>query len=325
MTTNYVRVLKNWTVEESLEHIRRRATNAETIQVIYVVDDEGRLIDELQITQLILALPSQTIDTLMDENFVALNALDDQEEAVRSLSKYDRVALPVVDSEGFLVGLVTVDDILDIAEEETTEDMQKMAAMQVLDDYYSQTSIFEMVKKRIGWLAVLFVGQILTATALDSYESVLASAVFLSIFIPMIISSGGNSGSQAATLIIRSLATNDLKVDDWLKVLRRESLSGGILGGIIGMLGFVVTLVWGIIFNDVFTNQIVYTAGVVSLSLFFVVLYGNLLGSMLPFILKRLGLDPAVTSAPFVSTLSDVVGILIYFSIAVTLLKGVFF
>jgi magnesium transporter len=182
-----------------------------------------------------------------------------------------------------------------------------------------------MVKKRIGWLAVLFVGQILTATALESYESVLASAVFLSIFIPMIISSGGNSGSQAATLIIRSLATNDLKVDDWLKVLRRESLSGGILGGIIGMLGFVVTLVWGIIFNEVFTNQIAYTAGVVSLSLFFVVLYGNLLGSMLPFILKRLGLDPAVTSAPFVSTLSDVVGILIYFSIAVTLLKGVFF
>jgi magnesium transporter len=325
MTTKYVRVLKNWTVEKSLEHIRRWATNAETIQVIYVVDEEERLIDELQITQLILALPSQTIDTLMDEHFVALNALDDQEEAVRSLSKYDRVALPVIDSEGFLVGLVTVDDILDIAEEETTEDMQKMAAMQALDDYYSETSVFEMVKKRIGWLAVLFVGQILTATALESYESVLASAVFLSIFIPMIISSGGNSGSQAATLIIRSLATSDLKMDDWLKVLRRESMSGGILGGIIGLLGFVVTLVWGSVFNDGFTNQIAYTAGVVSLSLFFVVLYGNLLGSMLPFVLKRFGLDPAVTSAPFVSTLSDVVGILIYFSIAVTLLKGVFF
>jgi magnesium transporter len=200
-----------------------------------------------------------------------------------------------------------------------------MAAMQALDDYYSETSVFEMVKKRIGWLAVLFVGQILTATALESYESVLASAVFLSIFIPMIISSGGNSGSQAATLIIRSLATSDLKMDDWLKVLRRESMSGGILGGIIGLLGFVVTLVWGSVFNDGFTNQIAYTAGVVSLSLFFVVLYGNLLGSMLPFVLKRFGLDPAVTSAPFVSTLSDVVGILIYFSIAVTLLKGVFF
>jgi magnesium transporter len=325
MTTKYVRVFKNWTVEQSLEHIRRWAKTAETINVIYVVDDEERLIDELQITQLILALPSQTIETLMDEHFVALSATEDQEEAVRSLQKYDRVALPVVDSEGVLVGLVTVDDILDVAEEETTEDMQKMAAMQALDDYYSETTIFEMVKKRIGWLAVLFIGQILTATALESYESVLTGAVFLSIFIPMIISSGGNSGSQAATLIIRSLATNDVKMSDWFSVFRRELLSGLILGGIIAVLGFGVTLFWGFAFNDGISKTLFYTAGAVSLSLLCVVLYGNLLGSMLPFGLQKLGLDPAVTSAPFVSTLSDVVGILIYFSIAVTLLKGVIF
>lgn len=325
MTTKYVRVMKNWTVDQGLDHIRKWAKDAETIQVIYVTDHEERLIDDLQLTQLILALPSQTIESLMDENFLALNALDDREEAVRQLAKYDRVALPVVDDEGYLVGLVTVDDVLDVAEEETTEDMQKMAAMQALDDYYSQTSVFEMIKKRIGWLAVLFIGQIFTATALESYSAVLSGAVFLSIFIPMIISSGGNSGSQAATLIIRSLATDDIRLTDWKLVFRRELLSGSILGLLIGFLGFFVTVFWGFIFADGLSNQVLYTATVVSLSLIGVVLYGNLLGSMLPFGLKKLGLDPAVTSAPFVSTLSDVVGILIYFSIAVSLLEGVFF
>lgn len=325
MTTKYVRIKKDWTVERSLEHIRKYAYNAETVNVIYVVDEKERLIDDLTLNQLILALPSQTIETIMDETFVALNVFEDQEEAVRQLAKYDRVALPVTDDDGVLLGIVTVDDIIDVAEEEATEDMHKMAGMEALDDDYSETSIFQMVKKRIGWLAVLFIGQILTASALNSYENVLASAVFLSIFIPMIISSGGNTGSQAATLIIRSLATEDLKLSEWLSVFRRELLSGMVLGVLIGILGFVITYTWGTLNNVGTPEETLYTGFVVGLSLIAVILYGNLLGSMLPFVLSRLGLDPAVTSAPFVSTLSDVVGILIYFSIAASLLKGIVF
>lgn len=325
MTTKYVRVKSDWTVDQSLDHIRRYAKDAETINVIYVVDEKEKLIDDLMLNQIILALPSQAIESLMDESFVALNVLDDQEDAVKALSKYDRLALPAVDSEGILVGIVTVDDIIDVAEEEATEDMQKMAGMEALDDDYSETSILEMVKKRIGWLAILFIGQIFTASALNSYETLLAKAVFLSAFIPMIISSGGNTGSQAATLVIRALATGDIRLTDWFMVFRREFLSGLVLGGLVGILGLMVTLVWGS-FNDMGTQtQLIYTSLAIGLSLICVVLYGNLLGSMLPFILSRLGLDPAVTSAPFVSTLSDVVGILIYFSIALSLLQGIVF
>lgn len=325
MTTKYVRVKSEWTVDQSLDHIRRYAKDAETINVIYVVDEKEKLIDDLMLNQLILALPSQAIESLMDETFVALSVLDDQEDAVKALSKYDRVALPVVDSEGILVGIVTVDDIIDVAEEEATEDMQKMAGMEALDDDYSETSIFEMVKKRIGWLAILFVGQIFTASALNSYETLLAQAVFLSAFIPMIISSGGNTGSQAATLVIRALATGDIRLADWFMVFRREFFSGLVLGVLVGILGLIVTLVWGT-FNDMGTQeQLLYTSFAIGLSLICVVLYGNLLGSMLPFILSKLGLDPAVTSAPFVSTLSDVVGILIYFSVALSLLQGIVF
>lgn len=325
MTTKYVRVKSEWTIEKSLDHIRKYAKDAETINVIYVVDDKERLIDDLMLNQIIMALPTQTIESLMDESFVALNVIDDQEDAVRALAKYDRVALPVVDSDGVLVGIVTVDDIIDVAEEEATEDMQKMAGMEALDAYYSQTSIFDMVKKRIGWLSILFVGQILTATVLNSYESVLASAVFLSIFIPMIISSGGNSGSQAATLIIRSLATEDVKLDEWASVFKRELYSGLMLGTLIGILGFMITFTWGTLSQMGTGQQLYMTAAVIGFSLVCVVLYGNLLGAMLPFALSKLGLDPAVTSAPFVSTLSDVVGILIYFSIAVSLLNGIIF
>ncbi|HET6527917.1 MAG TPA: magnesium transporter, partial [Balneolaceae bacterium] len=296
---------------------------AETVNVIYVVDEREHLIDDLRLNQLILADPEAKISTLMDESFEALSAFDDQEEAVRMLSKYDRVAMPVVDSGGILVGIVTVDDVIDVAEEETTEDMQLMAGMDVLDDYYSQTSVFEMVKKRIGWLAFLFVGQLFTATAMGSYESVIANAVFLSLFIPMIISSGGNSGTQAATLIIRALSTEDIELKGWVKVLGRELLSGLLLGIIMALIGFFVIISWGYLVSDVPTQELILSAVVVGLSLIGVVLWGNLSGSMLPFALSKMGLDPAVTSAPFVSTLSDVTGIVIYFSIAIALLEGI--
>jgi len=323
MTPRYVKVRKGWSIRRGMENIRRFGQTAETVNVIYVVDENELLIDDLRLNQLILADPEAPISSLMDESFEALSAFSDQEDAVKMLSKYDRVAMPVVDSDGILVGIVTVDDIIDVAEEETTEDMQLMAGMDVLDDYYSQTTVFEMVKKRIGWLAFLFVGQLLTTTAMGAYESVIANAVFLSLFIPMIISSGGNSGTQAATLIIRALSTDDIDMNEWIRVLGRELLSGLMLGCIMAVIGFLVILGWGYITSDYLSQELILSAVVVGLSLIGVVLWGNLSGSMLPFVLSKMGLDPAVTSAPFVSTLSDVTGIIIYFSIAIALLEGI--
>jgi magnesium transporter len=323
MTPRYVRVKSDWTVKRSMEHIRKYAAMAETLNVIYVVNDREQLIDDLRITELIVAAEDQTISTLMDESFTALRVFEDQEEAVKMLAKYDRVALPVVDSDNVLVGIVTADDVIDVAEEEITEDMQKMAAMDALDDYYSQTSIMQMVKKRLGWLIVLFVGQILTALTMGQYEELLSKIVFLSFFVPLIISSGGNSGAQAATLIIRALATDDIRADDWKKVFFRELSSGLILGLLIGILGFVTLLAWDFAANGYVDQQSYLTAVVIALSLLSIVLFGNFIGAMLPFILSRLGFDPAVSSAPFVATVVDVSGIIIYFSIAILFLKEI--
>lgn len=323
MTTRYVRIKKNWTVGKSLDHIRKYGRNAETVNVIYVVNENEKLIDDLRLNQLILSEPETSISDIMDNTFEALSAFDDQEEAVRMLSKYDRVALPVVDSDGILVGIVTVDDVLDVAEEETTEDMQLMAGMSALDSYYSETSVSEMVKKRLGWLIMLFLGQMLTVTAMSGYEDTLAAAAVLALFIPMIISSGGNSGSQAATLIIRALSTDDIRLAEWPKVLKRELISGVMLGSILGALGSVVIGTWMIARGEVFSLAVVMQAVTVGSSLIGVVLFGNMSGSMLPFVMSKFGLDPAVTSAPFVATLVDVTGIFIYFTIAVTLLTGI--
>ena len=323
MTPRYVRVKSDWTVKRSMEHIRKYAAMAETLNVIYVVNDREQLIDDLRITELIVAAEDQTISSLMDQSFTALRVFEDQEEAVKMLAKYDRVALPVVDSDNVLVGIVTADDVIDVAEEEITEDMQKMAAMDALDDYYSQTSTMQMVKKRLGWLIVLFVGQILTALTMGQYEELLSKIVFLSFFVPLIISSGGNSGAQAATLIIRALATDDIRADDWKKVFFRELSSGLILGLLIGILGFVTLLAWDFAANGYVDQQSYLTAVVIALSLLSIVLFGNFIGAMLPFILSRLGFDPAVSSAPFVATVVDVSGIIIYFSIAILFLKEI--
>src|SRR5690625_3041586 len=323
MTTNYVRIKQHWTVAKSFEHIRRFGRTAETVNVIYVADKNEKLIDDLRLNQLILAEPDTLISGIMDNTFVALSAFDDQEEAVWMLSKYDRIALPVVDSGGILVGIVTVDDILDVAEEETTEDMHLMAGMSALDKSYTETNIGEMVQKRVGWLILLFLGQMFTVTAMASYEDTLAMAAILALFIPMIISSGGNSGSQAATLIIRSISTNDLKLNDWLTVLKKELISGLLLGSILGIMGTIVIALWMMMRGDPFTYALMMQAFTVGTSLVGVVLFGNLSGAMLPFIMSKIGLDPAVTSAPFVATIVDVTGIFIYFSTAVFLLKGV--
>ncbi len=322
MNTRLVRLKSHWTVEKSLAHIRVFGDQAETLNVIYVVDEAGKLIDDLRLNQIVMADPQTHISEIMDHTFEALQAVDDQEEAVRMLSKYDRVAMPVVDSDGVLVGIVTVDDVFDVAEEEATEDMQLMAGMNALNKYYSETGIFEMVKKRIGWLAVLFLGQMLTVTALSSFEDTLAAAAILAFFIPMIISSGGNSGSQAATLIIRALSTGDVGRSDWRRILMRELLSGLMLGLIVGILGSIVIAMWLMMRGEILDVLMFYQILTIGMSLVGVVIFGNLTGAMLPFIMTRLGLDPAVTSAPFVATLVDVTGIVIYFSIASFLLKG---
>lgn len=323
MTPRYVRVKTDWTIERSMKHIRKYAEVAETLNRIYVVDDKEYLIDDLRLTELILADPEETIETLMDRSFETLMAYEDQEEAVKMFAKYDRAALPVVDTDGILVGIVTVDDVIDVAEEEATEDMQKMAGMDALDDYYSQTTVGKLVKKRITWLIVLFVGQILTALTMSGYEEVLQKIVLLSYFVPLLIASGGNSGSQAATLIIRALATDDIKSDGWKTVLKKEGSSGLLLGSILGILGFATLIAWGLIDGDPMNQELILKAGVVASSLLLIVLFGNVIGAMLPFILSKIGLDPAVSSAPFVATIVDVSGIIIYFSIAVFLLSGI--
>lgn len=257
----------------------------------------------------------------MDSRLISLNANDPQEEAINVFRMNNRVALPVVDSQGIMLGIVTIDDILWLANEEYTEDMQRIGGTEALDEPYLDVSIPHLVKKRAGWLIVLFFGQLLTATVLEHYESQLASAVLI-LFMPVILSSGGNSGSQASTLIIQAMALGEVTLADWWRVMRREILSGLLLGLILGGLGFLRVCTWQA-FAHAYGDHWLLVAVVVSLSLIGVVLWGSLVGSMLPFLLRRLGADPASSSAPFVSTLVDVTGLIIYFTVATMVLAGV--
>ena len=321
MTTDYVAVRPNWTVEQALRHIRRFGKDSETINVVYVVEDGFRLVDDLRIREFILADPEAGVRSLMDERFVALRARDDQETAISVFREYDRVALPVVDSEGILVGIVTIDDVLDVAEEEATEDIQKLGGLEALDEPYVRTPLWTLIKKRARWLVVLFLGEMLTATAMGYYQHEIAKAVVLALFVPLIISSGGNSGSQAASLMIRALAVGEVTVRDWWQVMKREVFSGLALGGILGAVGLLRVSIWGSFFGSYGAHW--FLLGLtVALSLVGVVLWGTFTGSMLPFVMRRIGVDPAVSSAPFVATLVDVTGLVIYFAVAATLLGG---
>ena len=322
MTPEYVAVKPYNTVAQALETIRKFGRDSETLNVIYVVDDNWKLIDDIRIKEIILADPSQILSDITDNRFVALNAYDDQEVAVKVFLDHDRVALPVVDTVGILVGIITFDDVMDVAEEESTEDFQKFGGVEELDVSYTKTSLLDMVKKRSGWLIVLFFGQMLTATAMSYFEEELARAVVLALFIPLIISSGGNTGSQAASLIIRSLALGELKLKNWWYVMRKEIFSGLFLGTILGFIGFMRILVWQKTGIYDYGDFWMWVGLSVSLSLVFVVLWGTLSGSMIPFILKRLKLDPAAASAPFVATFVDVTGLIIFFSVAAMLLSG---
>jgi magnesium transporter len=311
-----------FTVEQALDHIRRFGHDSETLNVIYVVTDQWNLIDDIRIKELILASPEQVISDMTDNRFVALNAYDDQEVAVKVFQDQDRVALPVVDTDGTLLGIVTVDDVMDVAEEESTEDFQKFGGTGGLDLSYTRSSLLELVKKRAGWLTVLFFGEMMTASAMGFFEREISKAVVLALFVPLIISSGGNSGSQAASLIIRSLALDELKLRNWWYVMKKEVLSGLLLGSILGIVGFFRILIWQQAGFYDYGEYWPWIGVSVSLSLIFIVLWGTLSGSMIPFVLKRAGLDPATASAPFVATLVDVTGLVIYFTIAALCLGG---
>ena len=322
MTPEYVAIKPYFTVKQALEHIRKFGRDSETLNVIYIVDNDWKLIDDIRIKEIILASLDQVISEISDNRFVSLNAYDDQEVAVKVFADHDRVALPVTDTDGTLLGIVTVDDVMDVQEEEHTEDFQKFGGTEELDLSYTKTSLFDMVKKRSGWLIILFFGQMLTATAMAYFEDELAKAVMLALFIPLIISSGGNTGSQAASLIIRSLALGELKLKNWWYVMRKEIFSGLFLGSILGLIGFLRIFVWQKAEFYDYGEFWIWIGATVSLSLIFVVLWGTLSGSMIPFVLKKFKLDPATASAPFVATFVDVTGLIIYFSIAAMFLSG---
>lgn len=320
MTPDYIAINQSWTIKEVLDFIRENGKNKETLDIIYVVDNKGKLLDDIKIRKFLLSPLETKVSELMDKTFVSVNVYADQEETVNLMKKYDRIALPVTDNSGMLLGIVTVDDVMDVAEEETTEDIHKQAAVGVLDEPYSEISIIKMIKKRVGWLSILFVGQMFTATAMAFFEDAIEKAVVLALFVPLIISSGGNSGSQAASLVVRAMALGEVSLNDWLRVFKRELLTGFSLGLILALIGFIR-------FNffpspsSGFEEYWLLITITVSLSLIGVVLWGTLIGSMLPFVMRKLKFDPAASSTPFVATMVDVTGILIYFSLAMLLLK----
>lgn len=322
MTPDYVYVHETDTVQRVLEIIRRIGKNSETIDVIYVINEKGELLDDIRIREFILASPDKKVSELMDSRVISLNAYADQEVANEAFKMNNRVALPVVSNSNKLLGIVTIDDILWVASEEFSEDMQKIGGTQALDQPYLEMPLVALFRKRVGWLAVLFLGELLTASVMKYFEGEIGKVLVLVLFIPLIISSGGNSGSQASTLIIQAMAVGEITLKDWWKVMRREIISGLLLGGVLGLIGFLRIFAWNAISPNLYGEHWVLIGITVAFTLLGVVLWGSLCGSMLPMILKRLGADPAVSSAPFVATLVDVTGLIIYFSVAFLVLSG---
>ncbi|MGP1345677.1 MAG: magnesium transporter [Phycisphaerales bacterium] len=321
MTPDYVRVKPDWTVERALAHIRRWGRDAETLHWVYVVDADGRLIDDLFIRQLLLAPLETPIADLMDSKYVALSATDDREEAVRLLARYDRTVLPVIDSRGILVGIVTFDDVQDVQEEEATEDIQKLGGLAALDHAYLETGAGEMIRKRGPWLAALFVMQVLTITVMGAFEDQLTRAVVLSLFVPMIISLGGNTGSQTSTLLVRAIALGEVELRDWGRVVLHEIRSGLPMGLILGGMG--IGVVWLLHAMGVAATEYPWiVGGTIAMAVLTIVVWATIVGSTLPLVLQRLRLDPATSSSPLVATLMDVSGVAIYLGYCTLLLRG---
>ena len=321
MTPDYIAIKPEWTVQEVLRYLRRHGYDKESLNVLYVTNDKGRLLDDIRIKDILLSDPDVTVRALMNDAVVYLTVTDDQEMSVTLFRKYDRLVLPVCDSEGFLLGIVTVDDVLDVVEETDTREIQQFGGVEALDEAYMQVSFWQLLGKRAKWLVILFVGELLTASAMAFYEDEIGKAVVLALFVPLIISSGGNSGSQAATLIIRAMALGEITLKDWKAVFLKESISGFMLGTLLGGMGFLRIMLFGYV-GHIYGDHTFLIGVTVFLTLLGVVLWGTLTGAMLPFVLRRFRIDPATSSAPFVATLVDVTGLLIYFSIAAVILKG---
>lgn len=321
MTPDYLAIKMDWTVKQVLDFIREKGKDSETINVIYAVDDEGKLVDDFRIRQFLLAPLNAKVAELADHIFLALDVNSDVEQAIGLFRKYDRIALPVIDSKGYMLGIVTIDDIMDVSVEKDTEDIQKIGGIEALKEPYLRIPFFQLVRKRIGWLVILFFGEMLTASAMGFFQSEIERAVVLALFVPLIISSGGNAGSQASTLIIRALALGEITLKDWWRIVRREVFSGLLLGGALGSIGFFRITIWSL-FSTIYGVHWLLIAFTIFFALIGVVLWGTLSGSMLPLLLKLLHFDPAVSSAPFVATLVDVTGLIIYFSVAMVILQG---
>ena len=328
MTPDFIAVREDWTIQQVLDYIREHGQDSETLNVIYVVDDGGKLIDDIRMREFLLRPLASPVRELMQKTFITLNVTDSQRDALNIFRKYDRSVLPVIDSTGVLLGIVTVDDMLDVAEQEATEEFQKFGGMEALEEPYMRIPLWRMVRKRAGWLIILFLGEMLTATAMANYQEELAKALVLALFLPLIVSSGGNSGSQASTLMIRAMALGEVTLRDWWRVMGREVQAGLALGTILGAIGVLRVGAWAII-GEQYLHRQPYgphwplVAMTVGISLVGVVIWGTLSGSMLPFLLRRIGADPATSSAPFVATLVDVTGLIIYFSIALVIMRGV--
>lgn len=322
MATELVRVHVNSNALECVREIREQADAVVDIYAIYVVDDDERLVGLLPLKKLIVSSNRSKVSDIYDSKVISIKANTAAEEVANVMDKYNLVVLPVVDGLGRLVGRITIDDVVDVRREEETEDVQKMAAMEALEEPYMSTPFSQMIRKRVGWLIILFLGETLTATAMSFFEDQIAKAVILALFIPLIISSGGNSGSQASTLIIRALALSEISIRDWWTIVKKEFATGLVIGLILGFIGFVRVAAWSY-FIASYGPHWHLIALTVGFSLVGVVMWGTLMGSLLPLCLKRLGLDPAVSSAPFVATLVDVTGLIIYFSFSILMLRGV--
>lgn len=321
MTPDYVRLKPSWNVARAIDHIRRYGKDAETVHWVFVIDDSGKLIDDIHIRSLLLADPARSIESLMDHEYLTLQATDDREQAVRMMNKYDRTALPVIDSLGLLVGIVTVDDVADVAEEEATEDVHKLGGLEALDQPYMATRFGEMIQKRGIWLAGLFLMQLFTIGVMSSFDEHLDRAVVLAVFVPLIISSGGNTGTQAASLLVRAIALGEVSFSDWWRVASKELRTGLVLGSVLGILGVLTVL--GLDATGLVTSghagPLAFTVGTAVVG---IVIWGTLIGSLLPIMLQRLGLDPATSSSPLVATLMDISGLTIYFVLALVFLRG---
>ncbi len=322
MTPDYIRVRPEWTVEKALEHIRRFGRDAETINVVYVVDEKGVLVDDMRLRQIFLSDPAAKIESLMNRSFSALKADQPESDAVAMMKRYDRVALPVVDSQGVLLGIVTHDDVADVAEQEATEDIQKLGGVGALETAYINTPYLTLFHKRGFWLSALFVGQSVTIFVLGVFQDKLERAVELGVLMPLVISCGGNSGSQAATLVTRALALGEIGASDWARIVRRELVTGSMLAVTLGVMGFVCVEVFTRLFNKPETSEPMLVGATVAVAIFGVVMWGTMLGSLLPLLLRKLRFDPATASSPLVATLMDASGTIIYFLLAILILTG---